>query len=259
VTAAAATTTTKKRRPSTKKKKKKEKEPEEQVEDVTPKFVPRTKGWTSDISMNTLDKKTSIIVLRDAETNRTAQIPKFITEQLTAGSVEHVAPDALIAMVEENRNAPGQEEVNKHLDTLRPKGEGHAQEKVSLSQSKFVLLSDEIANGFNHIQLSRYITIHRGHEMLREQESTEKDNSGRGGVTLPRSTWVPVSPVAKKDSRQRGKYGLVNFIMRSVWGLEVYEEKEQVGAMNVALSEARLALLVARGMSIITAVIPSEN
>jgi len=198
--------------------------------------------------MNTLDKQTSIIVLRDAETNRAAQIRKLPREQLTIGSAEYVGPDALLAMIEENRNAPGQEEVNKHLETLRPKGNGYAQEKVLISQEKFARLADEIERGFNQLQLSRYITIHQGHEMLREQESTQKDKNTRGGVTLPRSAWVPASPLTKTASRQRGKHGIVNVIMRSIWGLEVYEEMEQVGAVNVALNGASLALLIARGM-----------
>lgn len=230
---------------------KKEKQPKEELtegpEELLPKRAPRITQWKENLGSETLGNKASIIVLRDSEANRGPVVPrlsKLATMQIPA---RYVSPDHILELIDQNKDAPGQEEVNQHLDELRPKGYGQQPERPIVTSYEFQRILGEIDIGFNQLQLSRYITIHQSQAMLRKQEAATKTTHKQKGVILPRSVWLPAMPTPRQSAVPRGKKGLVNVIMRSIWGVEVYEEQEQVGAINVGLDEHSMAVLSARG------------
>jgi len=184
--------------------------------------------------------------MRDSESNRIPQVERIRKEDQQA-PMRFVSPDEILKIVDDNRNAPGQEEVNRHLDSLRPRN-SLGQDKTTISSEEFQGLLEEIRTGFAQLQLSRYITIHQGDAMLRAQAEVARRRSKGEGISLLRSAWVPANSTSTRTYVLKGKKGLVNVIMRSIWGVEAHEEQEQMGAVNVGLDDKSKALLQAGGM-----------
>ena len=213
----------------------------------------RPKGWTSFLKSNTLGQPASILVLRDSEEKRGSGGKEDAPEPtLQQKSVKDVNVDELLASVNAQRNEAGQEEVNQSIDALRPL-HLNLGEPFMLASAQYDQILQALLRGFNQLQMSRYITIHEGDRALKERKAVPNSpGPGKSDAGIVRSDWGPMDRhglklKAKPRTTVQGKGALAEAILRSIWGVEVREEVEQIGFLSVKLEVAKFSLLTRGG------------
>jgi len=213
------------------------------------------------LEIDSLGEPSEVIVLRDANIDAPKRQPN-----LEDGRREKEPPsinDDILGSISQEKDVPEQEAVDEQLEGLRPSQEHEAtNETVVLSQGEFDVLFKKIHDGFTKEQLGKYVASRQSMRGLGKTEAktlrgkkfrefmyeASKKSVWMSGVSpveqrLPRGPWAHA--VTKKESP---KAKLADRIMRMIWGIEVAEEIEQTGELEVQFERWRLDLLVVGGI-----------
>ncbi|KAI9727676.1 MAG: hypothetical protein M1828_005904 [Chrysothrix sp. TS-e1954] len=205
----------------------------------------QTQSWRSLLKTQSLGRPTSVIVLRDSEERRWGDravpgddvgVQRVLLKDVNA--------DELLEAVETHRNAPGQEEVNAAIEDIR-----HASLQLDgsgtsvLTKDGYEQVALELAESFNQLQLSRYISIQEGNRLLNAKQPSSKQSQ-----TSPRirtSDWIPHSDVEQQSFR--GKAALIQIIVKRIWGVGIQEEIEKDGTLELTVNSRNVTLLMSGG------------
>lgn len=229
--------------------------------------------WTSLLNTKRLGQDSSVIVFRDSEGN-------YIPRQATTGQgTEHgedltkTTAEELIGIVKESREAPGQDEVNVRVEQLKPNILYHDVDgNAIVSRKEFNHARDSMYAEFNALQLSRYITIQAGADLVSQRQQAA-DPSAATSAGIPRKTVKTKLRVVKspwqqdnvqtghrrgsvntlqkrapRSERPRGKMVPIQAILSGVWKLQVEEDLEGHGSCSLRLDKDIVGLLLVGGM-----------
>ncbi|KAL9087565.1 MAG: hypothetical protein Q9159_003581 [Coniocarpon cinnabarinum] len=224
----------------------------------------RPVAWKALLKSKSLGEPTSVLVLRDAEGG---QVKLDAQEVATKFHPQGVSPAQLMESIQSSKRAPGQAEVNDAIDELKPARSGREPDGPFLiSQETFDDLMRSLNEKFNQLQLSRYVTIGAGSQAIqardefravkaatkrKRKESTKVDKKKMSNSAHIREKWpwVPTDhnslplPYAKRRPTFKGKQGVIDDLLRRVWGIEVIEEVYRSGVMALDIERNRLAII----------------
>lgn len=227
---------------------------QEPREQRRPARSPKTKGWTSFIKSTYLGRHASILVLRDAERKRGVR-EEYDNVKVQETPLKDVNVDELLASINEQEKAPGQAEVNASIEELRPIPSLQASGgSITLPLNGFEGLLRKLMRSYNQLQISRYITIQEGARLVRAQDrEVQQKNTPRLNRVIARSEWYGLDskgrpiPRARQGATRKGKKGLVEYLLRHVWEVQVAEEYSRVGCVELKLQSAQLRSLLSGG------------
>ena len=207
----------------------------------------------------TLGEDASIIVLEEVGGKKDGD--EVVTPQLQLEGEETrlhladaIADEKLVTL----------DEVVHQLDRLRQKATNSdidLEEGTYVGQAVFVKLYNLLLRGFTGTQLSHYYSVKKNVDKDRVAHRVMeglKQLQGKSKRPTERSEWAPGTtridrrlPSLDVHRAKRPKYIskhlLVDQIMRDVWRLEMLEELEAAGELELALKDWQLALLTAGG------------
>lgn len=232
------------------------------------KNAPLREG-TVPLPINSLGEPSKVIILKDAGIKplpkpsgghvKQKQVGDTSVRDKPDGASKGIKPseaEILRAIAEEN-NVLGPEEVNRQIEGLKPGQGGSRGGRVVLPKDEFDTRASILHDGFTTAQLLGYLD--RGMEtpfdrMFQELAETEQDEKG-AVHRVSRSSWTPgIRPVPQGSSNaaQRPhlpkKMGVVDKILRVNWKIDVLEEIESPGELEISgVQRWQLRLLVAGG------------
>jgi hypothetical protein len=191
--------------------------------------------------MKRMDEDADILVLNDV---RNEPRPK------EAEVLEPISVPDILSSLEQDSAPATQEDVEKQLESLRP-NRGNPDEPQYVTTADFVKLVAALTRGFTSAQLSGYYST---------AKSIKKDSVYKVVKATVRATkrsqWYPTTTNIEKrlpdveatsGKKQKTKSirqaTLVDKILRDVWKLELLEELEAPGELELRLKEWQLKLL----------------
>lgn len=200
------------------------------------------------LGMTRMDEDADVLVLNEASMPERPEQEPEVLEQFTV-------PDILSSLQRDSAPAT-QEDVVKQLEGLRP-ARGNPDEPHYVTTSEFVRLVAALTRGFTTRQLSDYYSTAKSikkdtvYKMVKATVKATK-----------RSEWHPtttniekrlpgvesVKPGKKQKPKSIRKATLVDKILRDAWKLELLEELEAAGELELRLKESQLRLLQNGGM-----------
>lgn len=210
----------------------------------------RVRQRKADLGMKRMDEDADILVLHEApEPADEARPPETLLEPIAV-------PDILSSLQHDNAPATA-EDVARQLDSLRP-ARASADEPHYVTTAEFVKLVGALTRGFTATQLSRYYSAAKS---IRQDALVGVVKAAVRATR--RSEWHPtttsiekrlpgVETMLKKPAlkpRSIRKATLVDKILRDVWKLQLLEEIEAEGELELRLKEHELKLLHAGGES----------
>jgi hypothetical protein len=223
-------------------------------------------------NMTSLGSEANILVLGDVgRRSKQADLPP--PEPVTPIEIE--APN-LLKSLQRDSSPLSPEEINKQIDILRPSESNSPSEPHRLTSRAFVKLTRSLCKGFTAKQLSDYYAAAKnlGKKRLRRHmadavkpvqpdinapiarspwQPTAEERKYRIDTRLPGLTALhyptPASPAYKKHNKHRSltKEALADGIIRNVWRVELLEEVEGVGQLELSLRPWQLPLLLNAG------------
>lgn len=199
------------------------------------------------LGMKRMDEDADILLINEA--------PEREHVEKKQAELEPIAvPDILSSLQQDNAPATP-EDVARQLDSLRP-ARGNPDEPHYVTTADFVKLVAALTRGFTTAQLSRYFSA---------EKSIKQDNVFKvvkaAVKATKRSEWHPTTTsietrlpgvetikVPKQKTKSIRKATLVDKILRDVWKLQLLEELEAPGELELRLKEWELKLLQAGGM-----------
>ncbi|KAJ4993752.1 hypothetical protein SVAN01_00806 [Stagonosporopsis vannaccii] len=199
------------------------------------------------LGMRRMDEDADVLVLNTAPVHEEPE--KTEPEVLEPISV----PDILSSLQQDSAPAT-QEDVEKQLESLRPT-RGNTDEPQYVTTADFVKLVAALTRGFTTAQLSGYYST----ATKIKKKNVTKVLHATTQATI-RSNWHPtttdiqtrlpgVEASIGRRQKPRGirKATLVDKILRDVWKLELLEELEAPGELELRLKEWQLKLLQTGG------------
>lgn len=201
---------------------------------------PRSQGWRTLLQNKTLGEAASILVLRDTERKKGGRRHGGEQQQEEQPST-NVDAGSLLESLEGQKIDPEQSEVNSSIDGLKPVAQKHGDLRPpTIAQEQYDKALRRLGERFNQIQLARYIT-----HASQEQDMPAEAEQERSPLTRQ---WRPPNGAnGKRPVAHRGKKGLADNIIRSVWGFEVEEEINGQGTLDIRLDHNRMALALLDG------------
>ncbi len=214
----------------------------------------RTTGWRSLLGSKSLGAASSIIVLRDSEKKRGGRDTVQKGTQRNE-PIDEMKMDEILAKIKEQEESPGQEEVNQSIEALRPlNSKMDVDESVAILKVAFDQILNSLAEQFNNKQLSNYIAIQAGSDILKAREASRlQSGAPRVHLRTSKSEWHPLphgeGSVAslKGFHARKGKKALAEIILRSVWMIEIAEEIEKTGILDLVVEPRQLSILLLGG------------
>lgn len=162
-------------------------------------------------------------------------------------------PDILSALEQEDAPAT-QEDVARQLDSLRPV-RGSLDMPHYVTNADFVKLGVALTRGFTQAQLSHYYSAAKRikqdtvYEVVKATVKATKRSEWHPTTTSLKKRLPGVETIKGQKSKQKArKATLVDKILRDIWKLELLEEIEASGELELRLKEWELKLLQAGGM-----------
>ena len=169
-------------------------------------------------------------------------------------------PDILASLQEDRDLTP--EEVNKQIESLRPKTHLDPNEPHYVTQTTFIKLIRLLMDGFTQQQLSAFYSAAKNIQQSKVYKEVLEGLKGEKGTAkrpVERTEWQPGTTAINKrlpgldlrqsSSRRKGvsKQLLVDRILRDVWNLVLLEEIEAPGELELSLKPWQVTLLNAGG------------
>ena len=199
------------------------------------------------LGMKRMDEDAHVLVLNDAPMHNKSE-PKE-PEVLEPISV----PDILSSLEQDSAPAT-QEDVEKQLESLRP-NRGNPDEPQYVTTADFVKLVAALTRGFTSPQLSGYYStaksIKKGsvYKVVKATVQATKRSQWYPTTTNIEKRLPDVEATSRKKQKTKSirKATLVDKILRDVWKLELLEELEAPGELELRLKEWQLKLLQSGG------------
>lgn len=201
------------------------------------------------LGMTRMDEDADVLVLNEAP------MPEE-PEQEEPQVLEPISVPDILSSLQRDIAPATQEDVVKQLEGLRP-ARGNSDEPHYVTTAGFVKLVAALTRGFTTAQLSDYYSTAKSIK----KESVYKIVKATVKATK-RSEWHPtttniekrlpgvefVKPGKKQKPKSIRKATLVDKILRDAWNLELLEELEAAGELELRLKEWELKLLQNGGM-----------
>jgi hypothetical protein len=222
-------------------------------------------------NMTSLGSEANILVLGDVgRRSKQADLPP--PEPVTPIEIE--APNLLKSLQRDN-SPPSPEEINKQIDVLRPSESNSPSEPHRLTSRAFVKLTRSLCKGFTAKQLSVYYVAAKNlsqKRLRRHLVDAVKPKESDTRAPIARTRWQPIDkPNIRMDIRLPGlvaldrnssapptnktpiksrpltKEALADGIIRNIWRVELLEEVEGNGQLELSLRPWQLHLLLNAG------------
>lgn len=200
------------------------------------------------LGMKRMDEDADILVLNEATKAEHS-------EQQQPGPIEPISVPDILSSLQQDSAPATQEDVKKQLESLRP-ARANPEEPNYVTTVDFVKLVAALTRGFTTTQLSHYYSSAKSIK----QDTLYKVVKATVKATK-RSEWHPTTTDIKKrlpgvetinkpkqKTKSIRKATLVDKILRDVWKLELLEELEAPGELELRLKEWELKLLQTGGV-----------
>ncbi|KAF9690835.1 hypothetical protein EKO04_011134 [Ascochyta lentis] len=195
------------------------------------------------LGMTRMDEDADILVINEAPQPDDAE--KTQPEPLEPISV----PDILSSLQQEGAPVTN-EDVARQLDSLRP-ARDHADEPHYVTTADFVKLVAALTRGFTTTQLSHYCSAAKSikqdtlYKVVKASVKATKRSEWHPTTTSIEKRLPGVETIKKPKQKAKSirKATLVDKILRDVWKLELLEEMEAPGELELRLKEWELKLL----------------
>jgi hypothetical protein len=223
-------------------------------------------------NMTSLGSEANILVLGDVGRRRSKQADLPPPEPVTPIEIE--APN-LLKSLQRDSSPPSPEEINKQIDILRPSESNSPSEPHRLTRRAFVKLTRSLCKGFTAKQLSGYYAAAKNlsqKRLRRHMADAVKPKQPDMNAPIARTPWQPTDErKSRMDTRLSGlialdyttpaslanktriksrpltKEALADGIIRNIWRVELLEEVEGVGQLELSLRPWQLHLLLNAG------------
>lgn len=198
--------------------------------------------------MKRMDEDADVLVLNTAPMREERQ-------QAELATLEPIPVPDILSTLQQDSAPATQEEVVRQLESLRP-ARSNPDEAQYVTTAEFVKLVAALTRGFTTPQLSGYYSTAK-----KIRKNTVAKFLFATTQATKRSNWHPTTTDIKtrlpgveaspaKTSKPRGvrKATLVDKILRDVWKLELLEELEAPGELELRLKEWQLKLLQTGGL-----------
>jgi hypothetical protein len=222
-------------------------------------------------NMTSLGSEANILVLGDVG-RRSKQADRPPPEPIAPIEIE--APN-LLKSLQRDSAPPSTEEINKQIDILRPSESNSPSEPHRLTSRAFVKLTRSLCKGFTAKQLSGYYAAAKNlsqKRLRRHLVDAVKPKESDTRAPIARTRWQPTDkPNTRMDIRLPGlvaldyissapptnktptksrpltKEALADGIIRNIWRVELLEEVEGNGQLELSLRPWQLHLLLNAG------------
>ena len=202
---------------------------------------------TEKLSIDSLDKPSQVIVIRDIEDRLPAhEILRPLRKLSDSDERSKFRSDSA-----ENDDAePSQAEVDESIDALRPSS-------VLLSSSEYSHLARQLADSYTRVQLAGYLnstlkssillypaTIHNtSKEAVKTPERLKQSQWRPGRTPIEQRHTKAIKTIRKKVQIAKSTPKLVKQVLDLAWGLAIETEKQQIGELEIELQPWQLAFL----------------
>ena len=213
-------------------------------------------------NMTSLGTEANILVLGDVRRRR----PRVEVDSPpeAAAPIELEAP-RLLASLDQDRSLLSPEEITKQIDNLRPSETNSPTEPHRLTRRAFVKLTRALCKGFTVKNLKSYYAAAKNlsrKRLRRHLADAVKGKQSDTGGPVARTPWQPTSERSntRMDIRLPGldvlhqtsrapitKDAVADGILRHIWRVELLEEVEGVGQLELSLHPWQLQLLLNPG------------
>lgn len=209
-----------------------------------------TKGWTSLLHEKLLGQSASVLVLRDSEEKRASRRPAEGTDSNGYTHDDRIVVEKILDSLKGQKLDPLQSEVNSGIEAVKPDVSIAPQGRsATVSAETHEHLLKELCKRFNETQLARYITTSSKPPTLLASVPLQSSAAARNGeVVISKSQWRPLGQ-RRRPINYRGKRALAETIFRSVWNLEVREEIEVKGTIDMRVPQQYLSVAMLGGES----------
>lgn len=200
------------------------------------------------LGMQRMDEEADVLVLNHTPVrNESASQQSEVLEPISV-------PDILSSLKQDSAPAT-QEDVVKQLESLRPT-RGNPDDPQYVTTADFVKLVAALTRGFTTNQLSGYYSTTKSlkkatvYKMVKATVQATKRSQWHPTTTNIEKRLPGVEAIGGKKQKPKSirKATLVDKILRDVWKLELLEELEASGELELRLKESDLKLLQNGGM-----------
>ena len=198
------------------------------------------------LGMKRMDEDADILVLNEAPTRENP-------EEKQPEVFEPISVPDILSSLQQDSAPATQEDVEKQLESLRP-ARANPDELHYVTTADFVKLVAALTRGFTTTQLSHYYSAAKSlkqdtmYKMVKATVKATKRSEWHPTTTDIEKRLPGVETVQKQKTRSIRKATLVDKILRDVWKLELLEELEAPGELELRLKEWELKLLQTGGM-----------
>jgi hypothetical protein len=219
---------------------------------------------TAPLEVKTLGEDSGILVLRELSVPTTERDPELAPELAPSDPVG----SSILHYLQENGRRISDKEMFWHLDQLRPQTHNDPDDPHYISQAEFLSLSKTLDASFTVDQLAKYYSKalgvklptkrnfnHGGAMMQKILASVRSDVTKSRPFestqwfpgTTPLDKRLPVFSTKEYKARAGRKRMVVDRILRTVWNVEMLEEIEAPGEIELMMLPWQIALLTAGG------------
>lgn len=202
--------------------------------------------------VKTLGKDSKILVLEEV-----GDAPKRRDEPASSEQESPEDSPSVLASLQAQSTEVGQDEIDRQLNSLRPRTHSNPDEPHYIPRAAFRQLNKTLLDGFTVQQLSRYYATSQVAQDLpatKKKEDGLKQQKGTGKKPVERTKWYSgVTPLSRrlpggviqKGTKRKpvNKPLLVDQILRHLWNVELLEEIEAPGEVEMTLKPWQLGLL----------------
>lgn len=200
------------------------------------------------LGMKRMDEEADVLVLNEAPVRRE-------TETQEPEILEPISVPDILSSLQQDSAPATQEDVEKQLASLRPT-RGNPDEPQYVATADFVKLVAALTRGFTTSQLSGYYSTAKSlkkgtvYKVVKATVQATKRSQWHPTTTNIEKRLPGVEPIGGKKQKPKSirKATLVDKILRDVWKLELLEEMEAPGELELRMKEWELKLLQNGGM-----------
>lgn len=211
------------------------------------------------LAIGTLGRPSEVIILRDVVKRPKDAGEDGLKEEASPSVEESPAGYRMTAKEIESfaikeQQVSGQEDVNASIEEIRQSLKG----ETMLPKADFHRAAKAMAGSYNVAQLSRYFNIQIASHVSHEDTVPVIPVQMEGKVQqITRTQWhrgtTPIERRLSKTAqlgfvnRRSTKAWIVDKILRDIWGVQVEEEIDAVGELEILLQPSQVALLQIQG------------
>lgn len=150
----------------------------------------------------------------------------------------------ILEIIEKQAKVPGQEEVNKSIDALRPDDISAYGDRLVVSRERFDAAAASLMQQFNLGQLSRYVAVEQGKSLIATQNKTVPASPRIGqSQWLANGQFGQSARYIPKPAKLTGKKAVADALLRTVWQLDIEDETITEGSLEMYPEASMLQLL----------------